>query len=247
MKEAYMAATNLARPFFFVLLLASTAFLLQAASGAGSEWTTPGGTLEGTRFSTLAQITDQNVAGLIEEFNLSTGSNGYREGQPLVVNNTMYVVGPFPTACSLLTLPSRGKTRWVFTPQVSQFAMGQACCGISSRGAAYSGSSSNTSGKNLVIYSTLDNQVIAVDAASGSRVWRTSMGSPHTGQTMTGAAFVINSNGTDIVIVGNAGAELGVRGWVAALNARCRLRKVTLGHFRLRKTADHRGILRFEL
>jgi alcohol dehydrogenase (cytochrome c) len=219
MKEPYMNATTLTRPFSFGLLLTGTAILLQAASGAGSEWTTPGGTLEGTRFSTLAQITDQNVAGLIEEFNFSTGSNGYLEGQPLVVNNTMYVVGPFPNRLFALDLTQQGKTRWVFTPQVSQFAMGQACCGISSRGAAYSSSSSNTSGKNLVIYATLDNQVIAVDAASGSRVWRTSMGSPHTGQTMTGAAFVVNSNGTDIVIVGNAGAELGVRGWVAALNA----------------------------
>ena len=87
------------------------------------------------------------------------------------------------------------------------------------RGAAYSSSSSNSSGKDLVIYATLDDQVFAVDAATGLQVWRTSMGSPRTGQTMTGAAFVINSNGKDIVIVGNAGAEVGVRGWVAALNA----------------------------
>ena len=70
-----------------------------------------------------------------------------------------------------------------------------------------------------MIYATLDDQVFAVDAASGSRAWRATMGSPFTGQTMTGPAFVINSNGKDIVIVGNAGAELGVRGWVAALNA----------------------------
>ena len=74
-----------------------------SGNGAGNEWTTPGGTLEGTRFSTLAQITDQNVAGLQEEFNFSTAVNGYMEGQPLVVNNTMYVVGPFPNSSSHLT------------------------------------------------------------------------------------------------------------------------------------------------
>ena len=215
-----MVVGSLTRLFFFGFLLAGVTIRIQAAtSGAGSEWTTPGGTLAGTRFSTLAQITDRNVAGLQEEFNFSTGVNGYMEGQPLVVNNTMYVVGPFPNHLFALDLTHPGQIRWVFTPRVSEFASGQGCCGIVNRGAAYSHSTSNSSGENLVIYATMDNQVIAVNAATGLEVWRTSLGSAHTGQTMTGAAFVINSNGSDIVIVGNAGAELGVRGWVAALNA----------------------------
>ncbi len=126
---------------------------------------------------------------------------------------------PFPNRLFALDLNHPGSTLWVFTPHVNEFASGQACCGIVNRGAAYSSSTSNSSHENLVIYSTLDDQVIAVNAATGAQAWRTSLGSPRTGQTMTGAAFVVNSNGKDIVVVGNAGAEVGVRGWVAALDA----------------------------
>src|SRR5262249_6931230 len=59
------------------------------------------------------------------------------------------------------------------------------------------------------------------DANTGTQVWRISTGSSRSGQTMTGAVFVVNlgGSGKDIAIVGNAGAELGVRGWVMALNA----------------------------
>lgn len=207
----------LTRLVVFGLLLTSITFQLQAQTEASNEWTTPAGTLEGTRFSTLAQITNLNVGSLSEEFSFSTGVQGYMEGQPLVVGTTMYVVGPFPNHLFAFDLTHPGQTSWVFSPQVNSFAVGQGCCGIVNRGAAYS--TANSSGKNLVIYATMDNQVLAVDAATGLQVWRTSLGSAHTGQTMTGAAFVINSNGEDIVIVGNAGSELGVRGWVTGLNA----------------------------
>ena len=102
-----MAAINLTRALSSLLLLACIAIRLQAASGAGNEWTTPAGILEGTRFSTLAQITDQNVAGLVEENSFSTRSNSYMEGQPLVVNNTMYILGPFPNRLFALDLTQR--------------------------------------------------------------------------------------------------------------------------------------------
>lgn len=214
-----MLVSGFTRKFSWLLLLAGTAIRLHAASGADGTWTTPGGTVEGTRFSTLSQITNDNVGTLQEEFNFSTGVNGYMEGQPLVVNNTMFLVSSFPNKLFALDLTHPGQTRWTFSPRVSGFATGQACCGIVNRGASYSSSTANSSNENLVIYATLDDQVIAVNAATGAQAWRTSMGSPRTGQTMTGAAFVVNQNGKDIVIVGNAGAEVGVRGWVAALDA----------------------------
>jgi alcohol dehydrogenase (cytochrome c) len=114
-----------------------------------------------------------------------------------------------------------GQTRWVFSPSVNEFAQGQACGGIVNRGAAFSKSAGNSSGKDLVIYATLDNQVIAVDANTGTQVWRTSTGDSRTGQTMTEAVFAVNlgGSGKDIAIVGNACAEVGIRGWVMALNA----------------------------
>ncbi len=203
----------------FALLLAGAGANLKAASSTGGAWTSPGGTVEGTRFSSLTQITDTNVAGLVEEFHFSTGVNAYMEGQPLVINNTLYVVGPYPNKLFAFDLTKPGTARWIFSPRVNSTAVGKACCGLVNRGAAFSSALNNSKGTDLIIYATLDNQVFAVNAATGAQVWRTSMGSPSTGQTMTGAAFVVNAGGKDAVIVGNAGAELGVRGFVAALNA----------------------------
>ena len=176
------------------------------APAAGPEWTTPAGTVQGTRFSSLAQITPANAATLVEEFRFSTGVLAGHEGTPLVVGDTMYVVGPFPNRLFALDLTRPGRTRWIFSPRPDTFAIGQACCDIVNRGAVYA------DGK--VIYNALDNTTVAVDAVTGREVWRRKMGDPRTGQTMTMAPLVVGNK----VIVGNSGAELGVRGWVAALD-----------------------------
>ena len=176
------------------------------AQGAGAEWTTPAGTAEGTRFSSLKQIDTSNVGSLIEEFHFTTGVLAGHEGQPLVVGSTMYVVGPFPNKLFALDLAHPGQTRWVFDPNANEFAKGQACCDVVNKGAAF------VNGK--IIYNALDNTTVAVDAASGKQVWRTKLGDPRTGQTMTMAPLVVR----DKVFVGNSGAELGVRGWIVALD-----------------------------
>jgi PQQ-dependent dehydrogenase (methanol/ethanol family) len=190
----------------FALIISIPTGTAWAQSAAGAEWTTPSGTLEGTRYSSLDQINTGNVAQLQEEFHFSTGVLAGHEGTPLVVGSTMYVVGPFPNQLFALDLTHPGQTRWVFDPHASEFAKGQACCDIVNKGAVYA------DGK--VIYNTLDNQTIAVNATTGKQVWRRKMGDPHTGQTMTMAPIVVR----DKVFVGNSGAELGVRGWIAALN-----------------------------
>ena len=174
--------------------------------GACGQWTTPAGTITGTRFSSLSQITSDNVGRITEEFRFATGVLAGHQGAPLVVGNTMYVVGPFPNKLFALDLTRPGQTRWVFDPMADEYAMGQACCDISNRGAVFA------DGK--IIYNTLDNTTVAVDAATGTQVWRTSMGDVHTGQTMVMAPIVVR----DKVFVGNSGAELGLRGWVAALD-----------------------------
>src|SRR5690348_11199556 len=60
----------------------------RGADGAGAEWTTPGGTVQGTRFSQLSQITSANAASLIEEFAVPTNAVASHQGQPLVVGRT---------------------------------------------------------------------------------------------------------------------------------------------------------------
>lgn len=189
---------------FVFLCLASGGALAQTA--AGDEWTTPAGTVQGTRFSSLDQINTTNVGKLVEEFSFSTGVKAGHEGGPLIVGTTMYVVGPWPNQLFALDLAHAGKTKWVFSPNPSEYAKGVACCDISNRGAVYA------NGK--IIYNALDNTTVAVDAVTGKQVWRTSLGDPRTGQTLVMGPLVVR----DKVFIGNSGAELGLRGWIAALN-----------------------------
>lgn len=175
-------------------------------AGAGSDWTTAAGTPQGTRFSTLKEITPANVSTLTEEFAFSTGVKATHEGAPLVVGSTMYLLTPFPNRLYALDLTKPGQVKWQYSPSVDEFAHGVACCDTVNRGAAYA------DGK--VVFATLDNTVVAVDANTGKQLWRTSLGDPRTGETVTMAPLIVRHT----VVVGNAGAELGVRGWVAGLN-----------------------------
>src|SRR4029078_9694368 len=85
-----------------------------------------------------------------------------------------------------------------------------ACCDIVNSGAAYE--------EGKIIYSLLDAHVVADDAENGTEVWRTKVGETNIGETFTGAPIAIK----DKVIIGNSGAELGVRGYVAALDVKTR-------------------------
>jgi lanthanide-dependent methanol dehydrogenase len=197
-------------PWLSLAVLAAAAAMVPGnharAQAADAEWTTPAGTLQGTRFSDLAQINTTNVAQLKEEFHFTTGILTGHEGAPLVVGSTMYVVGPFPNKLFALDLTRPGRTRWVYDPHADPFAQDKACCDIVNRGAVFVG------GK--IIYNVLDNTTVAVDAVSGQEVWRTRLGDPATGQTITMAPLVVG----DKVFVGNSGGEMGVRGFAVALN-----------------------------
>jgi alcohol dehydrogenase (cytochrome c) len=173
---------------------------------AGAEWVTPAGTVQGTRFSSLNQITTSNVSRLVEEFDFDTGVIAGHEGAPLVVNGTMYVVSPFPNKLFALDLSRGGRVKWVFNPRADPFAQDKACCDIVNRGAVY------VDGK--VIYNVLDNTTVAVNAVTGRQVWRTRLGDVRTGMTMTMAPLAVGNK----VYVGNSGGELGVRGFIAALD-----------------------------
>ena len=184
----------------------------QAPPAAGREWTTSAGTVEGTRFSSLAQVNTTNVARLTQEFEFETGVEAGHEGAPLVVGNTMYMVGPFPNKLFALDVANRGRLKWVFDPKANAFAEGKACCDIVNRGAVYARPASHPNG--LIIYAVLDTTVVAVDAMTGREVWRNKVGKVEIGETMTIAPLVVG----DKVIVGNSGGEFGVRGFTVGLN-----------------------------
>jgi lanthanide-dependent methanol dehydrogenase len=160
-----------------------------------------------TRFSDLEEINAGNVKDLRLAWTFSTGVLNGHEAAPLVVGDTMYVVTPFPNILYALDLGGRGgEVKWKYEPRPARAAQGVACCDVVNRGAAYA------DGK--VIFNTLDNHTVAVDAETGRAVWRTKLGDINLGESMTMAPLIVK----DKVLVGNSGGEFGVRGWLTALD-----------------------------
>ncbi|HJQ99399.1 MAG TPA: methanol/ethanol family PQQ-dependent dehydrogenase [Candidatus Polarisedimenticolaceae bacterium] len=176
---------------------------------AAGEWTIPAGDYAHTRFSPLDRLNTGNVAGLEVITTVSTGIPRGHEGNPLVVNGTMYIVTPFPNNLMAIDLTKPGGAlKWVFQPLPDRRAVGIACCDVVNRGASFA------DGK--IIYNLLDANTVAVDAATGKEIWRTKVGTIDLGETLTMAPLVVK----DEVIVGNSGGEMGVRGWVLALDVK---------------------------
>ena len=176
--------------------------------GPPGEWPMPGGDYSNSRYSELDQITPANAKQLRVSWALSTGVLRGHEGQPLVIDNTMYVVTPFPNVAYAIDLATPGQPlKWKFRPENNQQAAGRACCDVVNRGAAYA--------DGRIFYNLLDGHTVAVDAKSGRQLWRTQMGDVKTGETITMAPIVVHGK----VIVGSSGGEMGVRGWIAAIDA----------------------------
>jgi lanthanide-dependent methanol dehydrogenase len=180
-----------------------------AASPADDgNWTMPGKDYASTRFSALNQINPGNVGKLQVYSTFSTGTTEGFEAPPLVVNNTMYIVAPWPNNVFALDLTKPGSpTKWVYKPNPSAAAKGVACCGPVNRGAFYS------DGK--LFLNLLDGHTVAVDANSGKELWRTKVADIQKGETITMAPLVADGK----VLVGNSGGEMGVRGRLTALDA----------------------------
>ena len=171
------------------------------------EWLLPGRDYANSRYSSLAQITPANASKLQVAWTFSTGVLRGHEGQPLVVNNTIYLVTPYPNVSYALDLTQPGfPLKWKYRPENAQQAVGIACCDVVNRGAAYA--------DGRIVYNLLDGHTVAVDANTGEELWRTRMGEINKGETMTMAPLVVKNH----VIVGSSGGEMGIRGWVAALD-----------------------------
>ncbi len=171
------------------------------------EWTLPAGDYANTRFSPLDQINTKNVSSLKIIGTMSTGIPHGHEGQPLVVNGTLYVVTPFPNDLIALDLSKPGfPMKWKYEPRPDPKAQGVACCDTVNRGASY--------GDGKIVYATLDNHIVAVDANTGKEVWRTLVGDIDIGETTTGAPLIVKN----VVITGDSGGEMGVRGKVVGLD-----------------------------
>ncbi|HZV24584.1 MAG TPA: PQQ-binding-like beta-propeller repeat protein, partial [Luteimonas sp.] len=178
------------------------------AAASDGNWTMPAGNYASTRFSPLDQVNGNNVGKLKVEFTFSTGVNRGQEAAPIVVGNTMYIVTPYPNVLYALDLSRPGAPqKWKYEPHPESAAQGVACCDVVNRGAVY--------WQGKVIINTLDGNTIAVDADTGRELWKTKLGDINKGESITMAPLVVKGK----VLVGNAGGEFGVRGWIAALDA----------------------------
>ncbi len=171
------------------------------------QWTMPAKNFAGTRFSSLNELTTQNVKGLQPLLTFSLGVNKGQEAAPIVANNTMFIVTAYPNYVYALDLSREGAPlKWKYSPKPVPASQGVACCDVVNRGGTYD------SGK--FIFSTLDGQVIALDADTGRTIWRALLGNINSGETVTMAPLVAKGH----IYVGDSGGELGVHGWLAALD-----------------------------
>ena len=180
-------------------------FIRSNAAG-GKDWPTYGLDYAETRFSKLDQISDVNVKELGLVWSYSLESTRGVEATPLVVDGIMYVTGPWSIVHAVDV--RTGKEIWKYDPQVPREIGYKACCDVVNRGAALH--------KGKVFVGTMDGRMVAIDAATGKKVWeKDTVIDESKPYTITGAPRVIKGN----VVIGNGGAEYGVRGYLTAYDA----------------------------
>src|SRR5260370_10018729 len=171
-------------PLLFLYLIGVAALGGQQTTGDG-QWTMPGKDYAVTRYSALATITPANAPRLVPVWTFSTGVLGGHEGQPLVVDHTMYCVPPYPNVLYAFDLTTEGyPLKWKYRPENNPSAVGTACCEASNPGAFFA------DGK--IVYNLLDGHTVAVDAATGRELWKTQIADLGQGETTPMAPFVAN-------------------------------------------------------
>jgi PQQ-dependent dehydrogenase (methanol/ethanol family) len=170
------------------------------------QWVMPAGNFANTRYSTLKQITADNVGKLQVAWTFSTGVLRGHEGNPLVIGDVMYLHTAFPNIVFALDLKNENKIVWKYEPKQDPNVIPVMCCDTVNRGVSYA------DGK--IFLHQADTTLVALDAKTGKVAWSVKNGDPGKGETGTSAPHVFK----DKVIVGISGGEFGVRGSVTAYN-----------------------------
>ena len=175
-------------------------------AATGNDWPTHGLDYAETRFSKLSQIDADNVKGLGLVWTYNLESTRGVESTPLVVDGIMYVTASWSVVHAVDV--RTGKRLWSYDPKVPREIGYKGCCDVVNRGVALY--------KGKVYVGAFDGRLIALDAATGAVVWdKNTLIDQARPYTITGAPRVFNGN----VLIGNGGAEYGVRGYVTAYDA----------------------------
>jgi quinohemoprotein ethanol dehydrogenase len=178
---------------------------LREAQRDTANWVTHGRTYEEQRFSPLSQITEDNVQQLGLVWSRELDTNRGLEATPLVVDGVIYTTGAWSVVYAIDG--KTGELLWTYDPEVPRSRARVLCCDAVNRGVALY--------KGNVYVGTLDGRLIALDATSGVPVWEKATFDPARGYSITGAPRIAKG----MVLIGNGGAEMGVRGYVSAYDA----------------------------
>jgi quinohemoprotein ethanol dehydrogenase len=173
-----------------------------STASAGEEWLTYGGTYDEQRHSKLDKVNKSNVAQLGVAWTYDLATNRGVESTPIVVDGTMYVTSAWSVVYALDA--KTGAEKWVYDPAVDRAVGVKACCDVVNRGVAvYDGK---------VYVGVIDGRLEALNAETGAVVWSKVTVDQTKPYTITGAPRVVDGK----VLIGNGGAELGVRGYLSA-------------------------------
>ena len=169
-------------------------------------WLTTGRTYAEQRYSPLKQINDKNVDQLGLAWQFKYELDRVVEATPVVVDGVLYTTGAYSMVYALDAVT--GKQLWKYDPQVFRGMQNKGCCDAANRGVAV--------WKGRVYVGVYDGRLEALDAKTGEKVWSVDTVIDHErNYTITGVPRIIK----DKVIIGNGGAELGVRGYITAYDS----------------------------
>jgi quinohemoprotein ethanol dehydrogenase len=178
---------------------------LLKTGGNGDDWGAIGFSYDEQRFSPLKDIDASNVGQLSIAWTADLDDARGQEATPVVVDGVMYVSHAWSKVSAWDA--ATGKLLWKFDPKVPGERAVHACCDVVNRGVAVWG--------DKLFVGALDGRLIALDKKTGTEVWSTQTFDAERPYTITGAPRVVK----DMVLIGNGGAEFGVRGYVTAYDA----------------------------
>ncbi len=177
-------------------------------------WLLHHGNYQGHRFSLLKEINTDTVKNLKPVFTVALGgfqsggryASGALEATPLVEDGIMYVPDGWGSVYAIdVTAGKKGVIKWKMDPGTDRAWAGDvACCGVNNRGVAL--------WKDKVISIALDGRMFAINKQTGEVVWERKIAEPAIGETLTIAPLIVR----DLAIVGAAGGEFGIRGYIEA-------------------------------
>lgn len=174
-------------------------------SSPAQEWLSYGGGYDEQRHSALTAINRETVNKLGVAWTYDLKTNRGVESTPIVVDGVMYVTSAWSVVHALDALT--GKELWTYDPEVDKEVGVNACCDVVNRGVAVYG--------GQIFVGVIDGRLEALDALSGKRNWSVVTVDQSKPYTITGAPRVVNGK----VMIGNGGAEFGVRGYLTAYDA----------------------------